>query len=85
MKIEKKKKKKKPKKIKVSDSRTERSAKLSPNRLSSHYIFILLKGYFSNPLSAFKMVVSNRLLCSGCEAEQTGSLALRANVVLKHR
>lgn len=56
--------KNKIKTIKLSDSRAERFDKLSPVRFSSYYIFLFLKGYFSNPLSAFKIVVSNRLLYS---------------------
>jgi len=51
-------------KIKLSDSRAERFDKLSPIRFSSYFIFLFLKGYFSNPLSAFKILVSNRLLCT---------------------
>jgi len=52
------------KEIKLSDSRAESFDKLSPIRLSSYCIFLFHKGYFSNPLPAFKIVVSNTLLCS---------------------
>jgi hypothetical protein len=55
------------KKIKLSGSRAERFDKLSPIRFSS-YTFLFLKGYFSNPLSAFKIVVSDYCVL-GCEDE----------------